>query len=276
MASESPHGYRRLDAARIVATIAQLEQRIGERFPGAGLVKVCAELHAVASQSSARAAEIGKPNVLLRLAVALILAASLALLLFIVGFVDTSKTAADNVYTVLQGVEATMNLVVLMGVAILSLVTIEDRIKRRKTLAALHELRSIIHVIDMHQLTKDPSAAYAGLEATEHSPKRVLTVPELERYLDYCSEMLSLSAKVAALYAQSFPDAVVTDAVSDIERMSANLSQKVWQKIMILEAGESSGRSASIASGAAVNAGSLAPVAARLDAVQDDVPDPRV
>ena len=47
--------------------------------------------------------------------------------------------------------------------------------------------------------------------------------------------MLSLTAKVAVLYAQSFPDTEVTEAVSDIERIAAGLSQKIWQKIMILQ-----------------------------------------
>ena len=57
----------------------------------------------------------------------------------------------------------------------------------------------------------------------------------MTRYLDYCSEMLSLTSKVAVLFAQGFPDPVVTEAVSDIERIAAGLSQKIWQKIMILE-----------------------------------------
>jgi len=37
------------------------------------------------------------------------------------------------------------------------------------------------------------------------------------------------------LFAQGFPDAAVTEAVSDIERIAAGLSQKIWQKIIILE-----------------------------------------
>jgi hypothetical protein len=156
-------------------------------------------------------------------------------LIKILPFVDFTKTTADNVYTVLQGVEATMNILVLIGAALLFLFTVEERMKRKRALKALHELRSIIHVIDMHQLTKDPSAIIGALAPTEHSPKRTLSASELIRYLDYCSEMLSLTSKVAALYAQSLPDPVVTDAVSDIERLTTNLSQKVWQKIMILE-----------------------------------------
>ena len=88
----------------------------------------------------------------------------------------------------------------------------------------------------MHQLTKDPSAAVSVGGKTPSSPVRTLTPYELSRYLDYCSEMMSLTAKVAVLFAQSLPDTVVTEAVSDIERIAAGMSQKVWQKIMMLDA----------------------------------------
>jgi hypothetical protein len=87
--------------------------------------------------------------------------------------------------------------------------------------------------------------------STPSSPARTLGRFELSRYLDYCSEMLSLTSKVAVLYAQSFPDTEVTDAVSDIERIAAGLSQKVWQKIMILQA------AAGIEAGKAVPAAAL-------------------
>ena len=227
--------YRHLDAMKIVATIGSLRLRIIERFPSASLASVCGELEQVASESWARVEIIQKRNLPLRIFVGAAVALALWALVKILPFVDFTKTTADNVYTVLQGVEATMNILVLIGAALLFLFTVEERMKRKRALKALHELRSIIHVIDMHQLTKDPSAVIGTLAPTEHSPKRSLTPSELVRYLDYCSEMLSLTSKVAALYAQSLPDAIVTDAVSDIERLTTNLSQKVWQKIMILE-----------------------------------------
>jgi hypothetical protein len=230
-------GYRDLDPDRIVATIEILSQRIGERFPAAGLQKVCRELASVARESRTRSDKIGSPNLPLRLVVGLIFAGSLWLLWQIIPLIDFTRTSADNVYTVLQGVEATMNILVLMGAAIFFLVRIEDRVKRERALEALNNLRSIIHVIDMHQLTKDPSVLLASAAPTASSPARVLSQPELMRYLDYCSEMLSLSAKVAALYGQSLPDPVVVDAVSDIERLTSNLSQKIWQKIMLIATG---------------------------------------
>jgi hypothetical protein len=223
MQREPPKRYRELDAAKIVSTIATLKGRIDERFPGAGLGRVCAELQSVAD---------------LRATVGAVLLGCVVLITRVIGLIDFSKTTADSVYSILQGIEATMNILVLMGAAALFLVTIERRIKRERALEALHELRSIAHVIDMHQLTKDPSSgkpSTVAVNAEAGTPQRALSAFELSRYLDYCSELLSLTAKVAALYAQSLPDAVVTEAVSDLERVTSNMSQKVWQKIMIIE-----------------------------------------
>ena len=54
---------------------------------------------------------------------------------------------------------------------------------------------------------------------------------ELERYLDYCSEMLSLVGKTAALCAEESRDSLVLDTVSTIEQLTVGLSRKIWQKI---------------------------------------------
>jgi len=229
-------GYRALDPAKVIETIELLRQRIAERFPGAGLVGVAAELLQIAKENSARAERISRRNVPLRVAIVVLLAGGLAGLLWIVRLIDFSRTSSDNVYSVLQGIEAAANLIVLIGAALFFLVTLEERLKRRRAMRALHELRSIVHVIDMHQLTKDPSSSVSIGGKTPSSPARTLSRAEVTRYLDYCSEMLSLTSKVAVLFAQGFPEPTVTEAVSDIERIAAGLSQKIWQKINILEA----------------------------------------
>jgi hypothetical protein len=131
--------------------------------------------------------------------------------------------------------EAAFNSLLLVGATVIFLVTLESRIKRRRALQALHELRVIAHIIDMHQLTKDPERLHVQGPDTRSSPKRTMTNFELNRYLDYCSEMLSLSGKIAALYVQDFPDAHVVAAVNDIEDLTSGLSRKIWQKIMILD-----------------------------------------
>jgi hypothetical protein len=228
--------YRELDAEQVIKTIETLHRRISERFPNAGLASVCADLRALASENSARAQRIARSNVPLRAGVLLLLVVGTAALTGVISLLRSVPASADSIYSVLQGIEAAANLTVLVGAGLFFLIRSEERMKRQRALKALHELRSLIHVIDMHQLTKDPSAVASISGATPSSPPRLLSPYELTRYLDYCSEMLSLTSKLAVLFAQSFPDPVVTDAVSDIERIASNLSQKIWQKIMIVGA----------------------------------------
>lgn len=227
--------YRSLDPDRIVASLDTLESRIKERFSGAGLAGVCAELSVIARETKRRAERIKRPNLLLRFFVGLLLAGGAVLTVWVSQLIDFSKTTADSVFTVLQGIEAIMNIIVLMGAALWALITLEEKWKRRRAMAALHELRAIAHVIDMHQVTKDPGHPVGLGKGTASSPKRTLSNFELSRYLDYCSEMLSLTAKVAALYAQSLNDTAVTETVNEIEQITTNLSNKIWQKINIVQ-----------------------------------------
>jgi hypothetical protein len=229
--------YRTLDASRIVETLERLEARIAERFPASGLRKVCRELVGVARSSAARATAIKQPNAAMRLGIFVVIVIGLAAV-FYVGSIIEYKKGTDNLYGVLQGIDALFNVVLLLGGAIFFLSTIESRWKRHRALEYLHELRSVIHVIDMHQLTKDPSVTLNKARRTKSSPERAMTSFELVRYLDYCSEMLSLAAKVAVLYAQSSRDTVVINAVTEIEQISANLSAKVWQKITLIQGRE--------------------------------------
>ena len=64
-----------------------------------------------------------------------------------------------------QGLEAGVSDVIFLGVALFFLFSLEARSKRRQALAGLNDLRSIAHVIDMHQLTKDPEIARHAGEA---------------------------------------------------------------------------------------------------------------
>ena len=88
----------------------------------------------------------------------------------------------------------------------------------------------------MHQLTKDPDRILHPREDTADSPRRTLTAFQLTRYLDYCSEMLSIVGKIAALYVQHFDDPVALASVNEVEDLTTGLSQKIWQKVMILDA----------------------------------------
>ena len=133
--------------------------------------------------------------------------------------------------------DAAISDLVFMGAAIFLLVTIESRIKRKRALCTLHDLRSLAHVVDMHQLTKDPNAILNSVSIiTPSSPSRDMTSFELNRYLDYCSELLSLTGKIAALYIQESWDSVILSAVTDIENLTNDLNRQIWQKLIILQA----------------------------------------
>jgi len=135
----------------------------------------------------------------------------------------------------IEAIEATLNELVLLGVAVLFLATTEGRIKRHRSLRALRELRSIAHVVDMHQLTKDPKVHPMTSGDEREEGLEVMSRGDLAHYLDYCSEVLSLTSKLAALYLEGFDDHVVIGAVNEIEELGAGLSRKIWQKIMILD-----------------------------------------
>ena len=131
--------------------------------------------------------------------------------------------------------EAGINDIILIGAGIFFLVSAETRIKRRRVLSSLHKLRVFAHIIDMHQLHKDPERILKRGELAPSTPKLDMTPFELSRYLDYCTELLSFTGIIAGFYAQNSEDAVLVDAVSDIETLTNGISRKIWQKLMILD-----------------------------------------
>ena len=229
-----------LEPKLIVNTVELLSKRIEERFPDAGLKDVCTNVLKLAKNMESRAVWIGKPVVWLRLVTWLVIAA--IIVLSVGPFVWALLNQADEsmkslrLSDIIQLMEAGINDVLLIGAAIFFLLTTEIRYKRKRALEALHEIRSIAHVIDMHQLTKDPHRILNGEQYrnTSLSPKMEMTRFELHRYLDYCSEMLALLGKIAAVYVQEFDDGVALASAAEIETLTTGLSSKIWRKIGIL------------------------------------------
>jgi len=224
--------FHTLDPGKIIGTLETLVRRIGERFPQSGLEKIGRQLTDVARTTSAHVDKLAQPNYVMRLLVAAILIGGAGVLAWL-AFLAHNLEASTELTNVMQAVDAVTSLTVVLGGGALYLSTFEGRWRRDSAMKGLHELRSIVHVIDMHQLTKDPSAF--GAPRTSSSPDRAMSPYQLLRYLGYCAELLSLASKVAALYADKIRDASVVDAVGDIERLTAHLSQKIWQKIELIQ-----------------------------------------
>ncbi len=231
-------GFAKLDLAKIVETAERLEARIRARFPDRGLDRVAAQLVRLVRGADADVAKIARPLWPLRIVISVLMLVILGS--FVVGavlaFQDAGSDIADlRSFDWLAIAESAVNDVVFGGIALFFLLSIERRRKRTLALAALHRLRSFAHVVDMHQLTKDPERLAGSASTTSASPSVDLRPDELGRYLDYCSELLSIIGKLAAVYADETNDTQVLAAVNEIEILTVGLSRKVWQKIAILQ-----------------------------------------
>ncbi len=233
-AASSRGNYRELLPQKIVDTAEQLEHRIADRFPAAGLRQVAAELHRVAQEAVLRCEQIKRPLLWLRVASAALVVAILGILAVIGLNVHSSGEELKELDNFAQTLEASLGSLFFIGATLAFLFSLERRVKRERALSALHELRAIAHIVDMHQLTKDPESLLRG-NATPSSPQRTLTAFQLGRYLDYCSELLSLIAKIGAIYVQEFPDADAVEAADQLASLTSGLSRTIWQKIMILD-----------------------------------------
>lgn len=225
--------YRELDARKIIETVCELQNRVEERFPEAGLRRVVTELRAVADETAERIRWIQKPHLPLRAAAGLLVASIVGLLIRMI--LNYHHLQVSDFPTFIQMLEAGISALVFIGAAVLFLFSCETRVKRSRALRAIHELRAMAHIVDMHQLTKDPHTLLSEATTTASSPKRTMGRFELGRYLDYCSETLALISKIAALYVQGFNDPVLLAAVDEVETLTAGFSRKIWQKITILE-----------------------------------------
>ena len=232
--------YRELRPQKIVDTAAQLERRIADRFPGAGLRQVAGELNRVAQEAVVRCEKIKRPHVWLRAACVVLVAAIVGVLVLIGLNVHSSGEELTRLDNLSQTIEASLGSLFFIGATLAFLFSLERRLKRERALSALHELRAIAHIIDMHQLTKDPENLLQG-KRTPSSPARTLTAFELGRYLDYCSELLSIVSKIGAIYVQEFPDADAVEAADQLAALTNGLSRTIWQKIMILDRAVESG-----------------------------------
>jgi hypothetical protein len=226
---------RALNPQELIQTIETLQRRISERFPDSGLSRVAGDLLSIAQQSAKRSQKISRPYLGLRLLMG-VMALGIIGILVLAGTQIRELGHIEVLADLIQVFEAALGSIFFIGAAILFLFTLEIRWKRARALNAIHELRSMAHIVDMHQLTKDPERITSRRgESTPSSPKRTLTSFQLSRYLDYCSELLSLISKVANLYIQRFPDSVALEAVDQVESLTTGLSRGIWQKLMILE-----------------------------------------
>lgn len=232
---------RLLDDAQILATLRRLRARIDERFPGSSLARVTDDVLAIGEETCDLVAYLSRPHWPIRIAAGVaILLLTIVAVMFLASLMRglqgvSLATTLGGIGSALQASESLLNELVFLGLTVFFLASLEARVKRRRALPALHRLRSLAHIVDMHQLTKDPDQLSSEAPDTASSPQRKLSPQELGRYLDYCSELLSVISKLAALHVQYFNDATTFAAVNDVETLCTGLSNKIWQKITLID-----------------------------------------
>ena len=225
--------YRQLDESKIVATLTALRDRIETQFPDSGLGKVANELIAVAGEVTECADYLNSRNWPIRIFAGALIAGMIVMLYLASPPLDLP--AGAHKFSGVQSIAAVLNSLAVVGVAVLFLLRLETNLKRRRAHGVLHELRSLAHVIDMHQLAKDPAGRRLPEPEITESPKGAMSPSSLGRYLDYCTDLLSLTGKLSALLVQRFKDDAVLGEVNEIEALASALSGRIWQKIQLLE-----------------------------------------
>ena len=225
-----------LQAEPVAETVRRLRRRIAERFPGRDLVTVADDLlvqvERVGTDASAARGRIRGARVVSR-----VLVAAIAIGTAVAVWLAVDSALGDQGPAGLDWlplIETTINDLVFAAIAVYFLYSFPERLQRGDLLKLLHRLRSLAHIIDMHQLTKDPEHLRPGFQPTEASTEEHLDRDQMERYLNYCSELLSLVGKTAALCAEESRDSVVLDTVRSIEELTLGMSRKIWQKISVL------------------------------------------
>jgi hypothetical protein len=223
-----------LEAPAVRETVQELYARIEARFPKRGLLGVCGDLITLVDEVQTSAGQGQRKIRMVRLASRVVMAfvivvtiLALILALHDALFAERVKDSID----VLDLAETAISDIVYAAIAIFFLWSFPERIQRSRLLNLLHQLRSTAHVIDMHQLTKDPEQLRPSFVPSSASKPLGMTRDQVERYLDYCSEMLSLVGKTAALCAEESRDSVILETVSRVETLTVGLSRKIWQKI---------------------------------------------
>jgi len=235
-----------LDGDELIKTVHRLTERIRSSFPAAHLNQVADQLQQVVERHAARSSTIRRPHWGRRLTSLALLLAGVGTFAMLFVTVRMKHDGEWQIAEAMQTLEAGLSMLFFLGAGAAYVASLEQRSKRQRCLQALHELRAIAHIVDLHQLGKQPefAATVAAAPGTDAPAGTIgeapLAGPQLVAYLEFCSEMLSLLGKVAALYVQDFPDERAVAAVDDIEDLTSGLSRKIWQKIMVL--GQTSAR----------------------------------
>jgi hypothetical protein len=153
----------------------------------------------------------------------LVITATLVGLWYLVGHVHT-RWEFGTVTELFEATDAGFNLLVLLAGALWFFLTLEARIKRKRALDSIVELREFIHVIDVTQLYYTPDL-YKADPASSHSSLNLDYT-----YLLFCTQMLGVINDLASLYTRGAAGDSILRAVSEVEMLANAITAKLLSK----------------------------------------------
>ncbi len=192
-----PGEKHRLDPARIIETAENLARDVGERLPGSSLAGLAAELAQIAHATDQRARQARRPIYSIRFISVLAVGASLLALAYLLDHIHT-RWEFGTITEVFEAADAGFNLLILLAGALWFLITFENRIKRKKALVYIEELREFLHVIDVTQLYYTPLVYNPN---SNHDPEASRGSLSFDyTYFLSCTQMLAVISNLAPLY----------------------------------------------------------------------------
>lgn len=214
-------------------TARKLVGRIDERFSDCELKRLAQKVEKTVANSRRRLRGPYALGFLVRLVIWPCVFAALGAIAYGVYSLDL-KVQINNGGEFVQGLDSSLQVMIMVAAGTWFFLTLGHRLVRNRLLKAVQELRALVHMIDLLQLDKDPDRlSRKEGENTPTSPQlgKVSTPFLLSRYLDYCSELLSLVSKVAALYSEQVKDPVVLSELSEIEALTIQYRLTIGTKM---------------------------------------------
>jgi hypothetical protein len=222
-ASKASNERHRLDHANIIETADSLSRRLSDKLPGSTLAGLAVELARIARATEERARQARRPIFTIRAASALAIIACLAALWYLVRHIH-ARWEFGTVTELFDATDAGFNLLVILGGVLWFFVSLERRIKRKKALAFLEELREFVHVVDATQLFFTP-------EIYKLEPVDSRTPFSLDyTYLLFCTQMLGVISNLAPLYSRGTAGDSIMRAAFEVETLANSISAKLFNK----------------------------------------------
>jgi hypothetical protein len=199
-------------------------RQIDTYFPDRNLTKVSSSIIEFAERHTADLHVIDRPNRYIQLLIGSAMSTMLALVMYWMYELFIHNDGSGMIFE-LQDLDAFINILIFGSAATWFLLNWQAKSKRSFIIHRINELRSFAHVIDMHQLTKDPF----------FDDEMDMSDDDLIRYLDYCGDLLSCCSKLAATYLEHTDDEMVVQCVNEFESLTGRFNRKIWQKITILD-----------------------------------------